>query len=274
MYRKKITVMPSEAGCTNEIKIRALLNRLQDVASLAVANLEGSPGDLAQRGYAWVLLRYQLEVERHLPVMDEAIVIETRHTVNDGFHTLRAFRVFAEGNEAETLVLAKTSWVLIDLAAGRPVRASQHLPEVFCDVANDSPIDPEFDAIPKLSGSALKGAPFLLVTEFPVRFHDLDPNGHVNNAVYFEWMYESTPLDLLAWEIRSVGAEFRISTKYGETVRVKVKAVASASDRGEETRSFAYDMMRIGKDEYPVARFYASWAQPSMSPNKTRAKSR
>jgi len=264
MFREKVTVMPSEAGCTNEIKIRSLLNRLQDTASLAVANLEGSPGNLMQRGYAWVLLRYQLEVEKRLPAMDEPVVIETRHTVNDGLHTLRAFRVFSADNEAETLVLAKTSFVLIDLAANRLVRASRHLPEVFCDVADDPPIDPEFDAIQKLSSSALKDAPILRITEFPVRFHDLDSIGHVNNAVYFEWMYESTPLDLMAWEIRSVGAEFRVSIKYGETVRVKVKAVAPGSNQKEETRAFAYDIVRAGRDEHPVARFYTSWAQSDM----------
>jgi acyl-ACP thioesterase len=189
--------------------------------------------------------------------------------VNDGFHTLRVFRVFAEGNEAKTLVLAKTSWVLIDLAAGRPVRALQHLPEVFQDVADDPPIDPEFAAIPKLSGSALKNVPILRATDFPVRFHDLDSNGHANNAVYFEWMYETTPLDLLGWELREVNAEFRVSAKYGETIQVRVKDVGPAAvdpvavdSEGSdmETCAFAYDVTRAGEDETPLARFYALWA--------------
>ena len=271
MYRKKATVMLSEVGCNNEIKIRALLNRLQDTASLAVMDSEGSPSELMRRGYAWVLLQYQLEVEKRLPAMDEHIVIETRHTVNDGFHTLRIFRVFAQANEAETLVLAKTSWVLIDLAAERPVRASQHLPEVFHGVADDPPIDPEFGAIPRLSGSALKNAPILREMEFPVRFHDLDANEHANNAVYFEWMYEATPLDLLSWKVRSVNAEFRAGAKFGETVLVRVKAVepkaASLAGAGSviglegDTRAFAYDMIRDGKDMHPLARFCALWAQ-------------
>ena len=60
VHRQKIIVMPSETVCTNEIKVRALLNRLQDTASLAVVDLEGSPGELMRRGYGWVLLRYEL----------------------------------------------------------------------------------------------------------------------------------------------------------------------------------------------------------------------
>ena len=268
MYREKVTVMPSETSCTNEIKIRALLNRLQDAASLAVADREGSPGDLMRRGYSWVLLRYWLKMEGRLPTMDEPIVIETRHSVNDGFHTLRVFRVFAMGNEAETLAFAKTSWVLIDLAAGRPVRALQHLPEVFYDVADDPPIDPEFTAIPKLSGSSLKNEPFLKETDFPVRFHDLDSNGHVNNAAYFEWVYEATPLDLLAWQVREINAEFRVSAKFGETVRVRVKptglkTVDLKEGAENEARAFAYDMTRAGESPLgggSLARFYSVWA--------------
>ena len=238
MYRYDLSVMPSEAGCAGEIKLRALLNRLQDVAGLAVKDREGSPGALMKRGYAWVLLRYSLEVVRRLPGIDEDISIETRHTLNDGFYTLRVFRVFSSSNEAETLVLAKTSWVLIDLAAGRPVRAAQHLPEVFSGVAGDPPIDPNFPPIPKLSGTRQRNAPPVPESEsvFPVRFHDLDTNGHVNNAVYFEWVFEATPLDPLAWGIREIHAEFRASAKLGDTVLVKVREEKGKKEEKKEEK--------------------------------------
>jgi acyl-ACP thioesterase len=289
MYRHNLSVMPSEAGCAGEIKLRALLNRLQDVAGLAVKDREGSPGALMKRGYAWVLLRYSLEVVRRLPGIDEEISIETRHTLNDGFYTLRVFRVFSTSNEAETLVLAKTSWVLIDLAAGRPVRAVQHLPEVFSGVADDPPIDPEFPAIPKFSGSVRSARP-AGERLFPVRFHDLDANGHVNNAVYFEWAFEATPLDPLAWGIREIHAEFRASAKLGDTVLVKVKEEkreeekASSGGTAPSGRAFVYEMTDAvrdaaaadaepGKPEKPekkarsLARFRAVWfplgAQPA-----------
>ncbi|MDR1740544.1 MAG: hypothetical protein LBR38_01665 [Synergistaceae bacterium] len=261
MYRRKVTVMPSESGCTNEIKLRPLLNLLQDTAGLAVASIEGAPGDLVRRGYGWVLLRYNIEISR-LPGMDETVVIETRHTSNDGFNTLRVFRVFAENNEAETLVLAKTSWVLIDLAAGRPVRAVQHIPEIFSGVANDPPIEADFTPIPKLKDlPAARGRQ--ASAAFPVRFHDLDANGHVNNAVYFEWMFEATPLDLTEWSISAVRAEFRVSAKLGDTVAVRL------DDLEEQTgndRTFVYEMTRAdtetgagAENARAMARFAATW---------------
>jgi acyl-ACP thioesterase len=286
-----MSVMPSEAGCAGEIKLRALLNRFQDVAGLAVRDREGSPGALMKRGYAWVLLRYSLEVVRRLPGIDEDISIETRHTLNDGFYTLRVFRVFSSSNETETLVLAKTSWVLIDLAAGRPVRAVQHLPEVFSGVADDPPIDPDFSSIPRLSGSKPKNAenaPLPAESEriFPVRFHDLDANGHVNNAVYFEWAFEATPLDPLAWGIRQVDAEFRASAKLGDTVLVKVREEKNKEENKEEKgaapdrRTFVYEMTDAlrdadiadagdsepGRKARSLARFHAVWSPLEAQP--------
>ncbi|WP_238138967.1 acyl-ACP thioesterase domain-containing protein, partial [Streptococcus suis] len=35
------------------------------------------------------------------------------------------------------------------------------------------------------------------VQEFPVRYFDLDMNGHVNNGKYLEWMYEALGYDFL-----------------------------------------------------------------------------
>jgi acyl-ACP thioesterase len=263
MYRHGLTVLPSEAGCTGEIKLRALLNRMQDIAGLAVEELEGTPGELLRRGYGWVLLKYELEVAGRLPLIDETVAVETRHTTGDGFHTLRVFRVFSAANETETLILAKTSWVLFDLAAERPVRAARHIPEIFSDTAGAPPIDPDFAAIPRFSGSALESVPVLSERAFPVRFHDLDSNGHVNNAVYFEWAFEGTPLNPLAWSLREMCAEFRVSAKLGDTVLVRVK---EPREEGRETRAFVYDMTAAGardESERPgrsLARFSSVWA--------------
>ena len=43
-------------------------------------------------------------------------------------------------------------------------------------------------------------------TTIALRWSDLDAQGHVNNAVYFEWVFEATPIDLMAWGPRSISA--------------------------------------------------------------------
>jgi acyl-ACP thioesterase len=185
----------------------------------------------------------------------------------EGFYTLRVFEIdgLSEDDTVSVpLVRAKTSWVLIDLAAGRPVRATRRLPEIFASDA--APIDPGFREIPRLS----KRSSLMKETFFPVRFHDLDTNIHVNNAVYFEWVYEATPIDPMAYGIHSISAEFRVSAKWGDVLRVEVRELESSGPlrefvctmwstavSGEE--DVEKGKKRKGGEQKPLARFWCAW---------------
>ena len=129
------------------------------------------------------------------------------------------------------------------------------------------PISSEFKNIPKFES---KTETTIHERSFPVRFHDLDANGHVNNAVYFEWAYEATPLNLLEYGVREICAEFRVSAKFGDVVSVKIKELGMRSSDSSspspepgdlKVRRFTYSMSSVknpaGK---PLARFYSVWA--------------
>ena len=222
VYSQVLTVMPSEASSNNELKLRSLLNHLQDVASRAVIDLEGAPSQLMARGYAWVLLRYELELIRRLPSMDESFRVKTCHDMRERYHTLRVFQ--AETLDGEPLLWAKTSWLLLDLATGRPARPGERLPDLKQAARDD--IDARFKEIPEL------GTPTREVL-FPVRFHDLDPNGHANNAVYFEWAFEAAPVDPHVYGIREMSALFRKGARYGDIVTARVAELPRSSGKRE-----------------------------------------
>ena len=251
MYVRELTVLPSDASCHGELKLHGLLNHLQDTASLAATGLEGGPTQVLARGYAWVLLRYEVELLRRLPAMDERFVVTTFHDMNHGYRTLRVFQV--ETPSGVPLVWAKTSWLLLDLAAGRPVRPAAHLPEFLS--RDTEPIDPDFRDIPDPSGP---DAGEVHETVYPVRFHDLDANGHVNNAVYFEWIFEATPLDLMAWGPRSISASFRASAKLGDVLTVRAHEFEGAQT--DEGRTFVYEIAGAGHGSgRSLTTFSCSW---------------
>ena len=233
MYVRELTVLPSDASCHGELKLHGLLNHLQDTASLAATGLEGGPTQVLARGYSWVLLRYEVELLQRLPAMDEHFVVKTFHDMNHGYRTLRVFQV--ETPSGVPLVWAKTSWLLLDLAAGRPVRPAAHLPEFLS--RDTEPIDPDFRDIPDFPEPS---AGEVHETVYPVRFHDLDANGHVNNAVYFEWIFEATPIDLMTWGPRSISASFRASAKLGDVLTVRVHELGEL--RSDEVRTFVYEI--------------------------------
>lgn len=233
MYVRELTVLPSDASCHGELKLHGLLDHLQDTASLAATGLEGGPTQVLARGYSWVLLRYEVELLRRLPAMDEHFIVKTFHDMNHGYRTLRVFQV--ETPSGVPLVWAKTSWLLLDLAAGRPVRPAAHLPEFLS--RDTEPIDPDFRDIPDFPEPS---AGEVHETVYPVRFHDLDANGHVNNAVYFEWIFEATPIDLMTWGPRSISASFRASAKLGDVLTVRVHELGEL--RSDEVRTFVYEI--------------------------------
>lgn len=248
MYLRKLTVQPSDASCRGQIKLHKLLDYLQDTASMAVSDLEGASSELMARGYAWVLVRYEVEVLAPLPTLDDPFVVGTFHDPEHGYNTLRTFQVTKP--DGTMLAWAKTSWLLLDLASGRPVRPMVHIPRIA--ERYTEAIDPDFRDIPAPAPDAE-----FRTTPWPIRFHDLDVNGHVNNAVYFEWVYEATPLDLMEYEIREISASFRSGARWGDRVNIETCELPSSSP---DVRTFVY---RVVRDSTPASKpmtlFSCTW---------------
>ena len=252
MFVRELTVLPSDASCRGQMKLHSLLNHLQDTASLAVVDLEGTPTQLQARGYAWILTRYELEIMGPLPTLDDRFTVGTFHDPDHGYGTLRVFQV--NQPDGTPLAWAKTSWLLLDLAAGRPVRPIAHLPRIT--ERDNAPINPDFRDIPPLgSGMEIQDVPW------HVRFHDLDSNGHVNNAAYFEWIFEATPIDLVSFEVRQISASFRSSARWGDRLRIRASELPSQGSGG--MRAFSYRIVREpdggAGQEKPMTSFSCTW---------------
>ena len=249
MYERELMVLPSDASCRGQIKLHSLMDYLQDTASLAVADLEGTSSDLMARGYAWILTRYEVDIIGPLPSLDERFIVRTFHDPNHGYGTLRVFEVNAP--DGTPLAWAKTSWLLLDLAAGRPVRPAIHIPEIT--LRDTAPIDPDFRDIPGFPpGVEVKDMPC------PIRFHDLDSNGHVNHAVYFEWVFEAAPIDRMVCDIREISASFRSGAQLGEELRIQMAETPQVDPNGP--RTFVYRIVDDHRpSEKPKTLFRCSW---------------
>ncbi len=241
MFSRELVVLPSDVSCLGIIKLRNLLNYFQDTASIAVQDIEGTTTELIAKGYAWVLTKYEIEFLERLPALDEKFFIKTFHDPNHAYNSLRVFQVFNSNNNL--IAWAKTSWLLLDLAAGRPVKPAVHLPELL--TRDSQEIAPEFKDIPKMPDE------FNEISQ-QVCFHDLDYNSHVNNAVYFEWVFEATPLDLMTHELKSVYANFRSGVKAGENVKIQIARTNS------DNNIFLYNILRENVIK-PSATFMCCW---------------
>ena len=212
MFTREITVQPSDVSCQGTLKLKSLLDYFQNTAGLAVEDIEGTTTELIARGYAWVLTRYEINIER-LPTLDEKFIIKTFHDPSHGYNMLRAFQV--DASDGKRIIDAKSSWFLVDVKTGRPVKSAAHVPEVL--TINTGDINPDFQDIPEFSDDET-----LRSVNFPVRFHDLDYNAHVNNAIYFGWVHDECPVNFADYELKKVCASFRSGAKLGENITLKI----------------------------------------------------
>lgn len=213
MFIRKIRVQPSDVSMDGRLKLRCLLDYFQDTAGLAVENIEGSTTKLLSRGYAWVLAKYEIEFFDRLPSLDEEFTLSTYHDPSHGYNTLRMFHVSKNDTE---IVRAKSSWLLVDVKTGRAVKAASHLPEILN--GDTSAITPDFIDIPEI--------PEIKSTKkIPVKWHDLDYNGHVNNAVYFQWIFDELERGV---HLRRISASFRSGAKLNELITLESGEVDGA----------------------------------------------
>ena len=243
MYTRELMVMPSDASCQGTIKLRSLLDYFQDSAGLAVNDIEGTATELAAKGYAWVLTKYEIDFTGKLPVLDERFFLHTFHDPSHGYNTLRVFQV--ESENGQPLVYAKTSWLLLDLAAGRPVKASAHIPGI--SLRDTESINPDFRDIPDFNDENV-----IHEAVRHVKFHELDYNSHVNNAVYFEWVFDESPVDFITHELKSISASFRSGAKFNENVSIQI------SRHESQENTFIYKIVRENVKK-PSANFLCTW---------------
>ena len=241
MYTCEFKVQPSNVSSKGTLKLRSLLDYFQDTAGLAVEDIEGTTTELIARGYAWVLTRYEIEILEGMPRLDEKFLINTFHDPSHGYNTLRVFDVRTP--DGKSIAWAKSSWLLLDLANGRPVKPVAHLPEI--NSRDTEAISPDFQEIKDFDdGEILKS------TDFHVRFHDLDYNSHVNNAAYFAWVFDECPVDLMTQELKFISASFRSGAKFGEKVTLNYSKL--------EENIFACKIIRENVKK-PSANFILEW---------------
>jgi acyl-ACP thioesterase len=194
-----------------------LLDFFQDAAGGHTIELGIAVADLRERNLTWVLSRTHV---RFLYYPRAGAVVRVR-TWPSGREGLFALRDFEARDERERLVAqATTSWAVVDLTSGRPVRLDNALPDY--PVRAERALASAFPTLPKVENAELE-------LDFRVRRGDLDINQHVNNTVYPVWALEAIPADIDA-DCRLVELEiaYRAPVTYGDRILSRLQTVPDA----------------------------------------------
>lgn len=174
-----------ELNFRGELSAPHLCRIFQEAAGLHAEELNISNPQLAPKGIAWVVARFHMRVESgaRLPRWREKVRVETWRSGLERLFALRDYRM--RSVSGETLAVATAHWAIIDLEKRKMASIPGFVTEQY-PAEEPRALDTCYERLP-----ALEKPEFEYVTQ--ARLTDIDQNGHVNNAVYVDWLVNSMP---------------------------------------------------------------------------------
>ena len=176
---------PFHVDYTGHLTIGVLGNHLLNVAGFHSHDRGFGIDRLNKEHYTWVLSRLALEMY-DLPMQYESFTIET--------WVENVYRLFTDHNfavlnkEGKAIAYARSVWAMIDTETRKPVDLMAihdgDIAGYICD--KDCPID---------KPSRIKVNSKEPVAILPVKYSDMDINGHVNSIRYIEHILDLFPVD-------------------------------------------------------------------------------
>jgi medium-chain acyl-[acyl-carrier-protein] hydrolase len=160
------------------MKLPVLFQRLQRGA-LHHSELVGlGSAAMVAAGGVWILNRMRVDIYR-MPVYRDEIILRTWHKGSTGFRAGRDFIVFCGD---EKVAAATSLWLYYDLSRKRITKIPESVSEPYTAEADDVM---GAEAVDFAVDKTFVPAQTIAIT---TRRGDYDPNGHVNNTVYLEYL--------------------------------------------------------------------------------------
>jgi medium-chain acyl-[acyl-carrier-protein] hydrolase len=190
--------------------IASIMDYFNDVVTLQSVEVGHDVETMRFSGYAWLLLRWEIDIQRFPDFMEDLLVRTVPYSMNK-FYAYRRFEVI-DGSGAP-IVHGKSQWILIDASRRRPVRIADKHYEVY-GLSKDFNEPLEFEDLPEPETPDLS-------TVLKVRQSDLDTNGHANNVSYVRWIMQTVPEDFESMELKKLCIQYKHESMKGEEVLVE-----------------------------------------------------
>ena len=181
-YRKQFVIGPDGVDRFGRLKSSRMLLYAQQIAGEHSSSMGLTYEALASQGLFWAVVRNRLQVTR-MPREGETIFMETWPMPTTRTAYPRSTVAYdADGNE---LFRTLSLWVLMSFESRAMVLPAKSGVTVEGTLRGNELAPPKSVAL-KPMGNRM---------ERPVRFTDLDRNGHMNNARYLEWIDDLFPCE-------------------------------------------------------------------------------
>lgn len=189
------------------LKPSALLNLLQDVATIN-AEMHGFGYSFTHpKNYGWFLIKYHMEFDDYPEKLDD-ILIKTDPRGVSKIIANRDFEIWTSDNK-KRLGKVASQWMMIDLNTKNilPLAKTTQMPTF-----EKREGDLQFEKI-----SSPEKIDFEKTYE--IRFDDIDVNQHVNNANYIVWAFEALPFEFKAQhKLKTLDIVYKKEIQFGHKI--------------------------------------------------------
>ncbi len=230
--RELFRIRANEVNTRKDAHLHVLINCMQEAAWNNAADLGFSVYELLSNNITWVIQGMNLNVLR-LPKHGEEVSVETWPSGLDKYYVYRDFRIYV----GEELICEATSrWLVFDVNERKMIAVPPSLIEAVPSFNHDN-LPHVFEKIP--ISAEYKGD-----YEITVGWHHLDANGHVNNAMYFQWMLESLP-----WEVLSSKALQHLEITFRSECSQGDKLMSQSAYESPESSVFLHRISKLNSDK-------------------------
>ncbi len=192
--------------------IQGLAYCLQETAVNHAASGSFGYEQLIREQKAWVLTRQHIVLKK-IPVVSQKITIESWVADTQETFSIRDYHILDTNDQL--LGLARTSWMMFDLKARKPVKImptlKNNFPHLPGHIAEELPLN---KILPPGDEKADE-------TAFTVCYSDLDVNHHVNNIHYLRWVLDDFDYDFRKINrLYAIESNFLSEAFYGEELKI------------------------------------------------------
>lgn len=225
---EKFRIRISEADTRQQLTIPALVNLLQEIAWTHSVKRKVSVLELLEQGVSWILSRMRIEIYE-FPKHSETVEL---HSWVQSFDRFFCFRDFEMQNAQGKVLLKVTSvWGILDINRRRITPIPEWIVNRMESYTDKTPLPPATGKVPSFEVADFQA-------EFPVRWHDIDNNEHINNTCYFQWLVETLPSHFLAThQLKTLDVIFRAEGSLQDSI------VAKAANVPNEPNTFLHKVL-------------------------------
>ncbi|XTR38658.1 acyl-[acyl-carrier-protein] thioesterase [Paraclostridium tenue] len=215
IFKKEYKINIFDVDSEHKCKFSSLVDFLWDVVISQSDYLGETKEGFVQNQCIWVLLKYDITIYEY-PKFRDTITVDTKVLGSKKFYGYRQNTI--RNSEGKVIGEAFSTAILIDFEKRRPMRISSTQSEIY-GLNGELAEVPTLDDLPKIQKEDY-------TKDYPVRYSDIDSNGHVNNVKYMEMAMDTLPRFILnEYKLFNIKVLFKKETTDGDTLYISSEVI-------------------------------------------------